>query len=236
MIKWERRRNRRPYRAGEGREEDHVELSATLLRLIRQESLRERTILDVGCGGGRLAFALAQDAGRIIGIDRAAGAIERTQRHAASLGLDHLTFRCCDAESIDYRDLGPIDLVVANLCMSDEILRRAGAALPPGHFIAFAAFHRNQWKESGTISRYAYGEGQLEGALMQAGFDPVYLGMEQEVLSLNSPDDGLAYLKSARLSGKWRIDGRWKGFLAYLEAGGRELTVRARVIVKARRR
>lgn len=235
MPEWTRHRIHRPYRAGEGREEDHAGLSAALLRLIREEPLRQRTILDVGCGSGRLAFALAGEARRIIGIDRSNEATERAKQRAASLGLNHVTFRCLDAETIDYRDLGPIDLVVANLCMSDEILRRAAAVLPPARHITFAAFHREQWKESGKASRFAYGEGQLDRALREAGFEPVYLGVEQEVLSLASPDDGLAYLNAAGMADKWKTDSRWQGFLLYLQEGGKELTIRSRVIVKARR-
>ena len=235
MVEWNHHRIERPYRAGEGGEANHAGLSATLLRLIREEPLRDRTILDVGCGSGRLTFALAKEVGRVIGIDRANEAIERARQHAAALRLDHVTFHCLDAEAIDYRDLGPITFVVANLCMSDGILRRAAAVLSPGHVISFAAFHLDQWKESGKISQYAYGEGQVEAALSEAGFKPVYLGVEREVLSLATPDEGLTYLEGSGLSGKWKADGRRQGFVTYLQGGGRELTVRARVIVKAQR-
>jgi len=235
MVEWNRHRIERPYRAGEGGEANHAGLSATLLRLICEEPLHDRTILDVGCGSGRLTFTLAKEVGRIIGIDRANEVIEQARQHAAALRLDHVTFHCLDAEVIDYRDLGPISFVVANLCMSTEILRRAAAVLSPGHVIVFAAFHLDQWKESGKISQYAYGEGHVETALSEAGFEPVYLGVEREVLSLAAPDEGLTYLEGSGLSGKWKADGRRQGFVTYLQGGGRELTVRARVIVKARR-
>ena len=235
MVEWNHHRIERPYRAGEGGEANHPGLSATLLRLIREAPLHDRTILDVGCGSGHLTFALAKEVGRIIGIDRSNEAIERARQRAAALRLDHVHFHCLDAEGISYRDLGPISFVVANLCMSDGILRRAAATLSPGHVITFAAFHLDQWKESGKISQYAYGEGQLEAVLSEAGFKPVYLGVEREVLSLTTPDEGLTYLEGSGLSGKWKADGRRQGFVTYLQRGGRELTVRARVIVKARR-
>ncbi|MGH7370140.1 MAG: class I SAM-dependent methyltransferase, partial [Candidatus Methylomirabilaceae bacterium] len=79
MVPWERHRVERPYRVGEGDQEDHVGLSPTLLGLIRDEPLPELVVLDVGCGSGRLAFALANEAGRIIGIDRAPDVIDRAR-------------------------------------------------------------------------------------------------------------------------------------------------------------
>ena len=236
MVEWKLQRIERAYRPGEGHEAKHGSLSETLLRLIREEPLRERTVLDVGCGKGRLTFALAEEAGRIIGIDWSDQLIQEAGQHARTLGLDHITFMCGDAERIEYRELGPIDLVVAHLCMSDEIIRRAAAVLASGCCIAFSTLHRDQWKESGRSSRFAYGEQDLEVALTAAGFDPVYLEAEHEVLSFAAAADALAYMEALDLIGKWKTDSRWEGFLAYLERGGRELTIRARVTVKARRR
>jgi SAM-dependent methyltransferase len=236
MVPWNRRRIERPHRAGEGDPEDHAGLSPALLRLIREEPLSDLVVLDVGCGSGRLAFALANEARRIIGIDRAPDAIDRARARGTALGFSHVAFHCLDAETIEYRDLAPIDLLVANLCMSDEILRRAAAALPAGRHIAFAAFHHDQWKESGRTSQYAYGEERLERTLADAGFEPIYLGVEQEVVVFTAPEDGLAYVEASGLAAKWRSDGRWEGFRVYLQNGGRHLTIRARVIVKAERR
>jgi 2-polyprenyl-3-methyl-5-hydroxy-6-metoxy-1,4-benzoquinol methylase len=236
MSEWKRQRIERTYRPGEGCEAKHGILSATLLRLIREEPLGERTVLDVGCGTGRLTFALAEEAGRIIGIDWSDQAIEQANQRARSRGLDHVTFVRCDAERIDYGELGPIDLVVAHLCMSDEIIRRAAAVLPPGRCIAFSTLHRDQWKESGRSSRFAYGAQGVDAALIAAGFEIVYLETEQETLSFGASADALAYLEDSGLISKWKTESRWKGFLAYLERGGTELTIRARVTVKARRR
>lgn len=236
MVEWIRQRTERRYRSGEGREATHGILSETLLRQIREEPLRDRIVLDVGCGNGRLTFALAEEAGRIVGIDRSEQAIERAIRRARADGLDHVTFVCGDAERIDYATLGPIDLVVAHLCMSDEILRRAAAVLPPGGCLAFSTLHTDQWKEGGRSSRFAYGEHDVEAALAASGFVPVDLEVEHHLLSFAVAADALAYLEESGLVNKWKTESRWEGFCGYLERGGSALTVRARVTVKARRR
>lgn len=56
-------------------------------------------VLDVGCGGGLLAEALAARGARVTGIDLAPGMIETARLHAAAGGLD-----------IDYRLQDAVDL------------------------------------------------------------------------------------------------------------------------------
>lgn len=236
MVEWKRKWIERTYQPGAEPEVAHARLSTTLLRLIQEEPLCERTVLDIGCGNGRLTFALADQVGRIIGIDWSEQVIRQAEQRARTLGLDQMTFVCGDAEQTDYSELGPIDLVVAHLCMSDEIIRRAAAVLAPGRCIVFSTLHRDQWKESGRSSRFAYGEQDVETALTTAGFEPVYLGSEHEIVSFTAAADALAHMEASDLVEKWKADSRWEGFLAHLERGGRALTVRARVTVKARRR
>jgi SAM-dependent methyltransferase len=47
------------------------------------------TVLDVGCGGGRAAFALAPPAARVIGVDQQEGMVEAFAVAAQARGLDH---------------------------------------------------------------------------------------------------------------------------------------------------
>lgn len=48
--------------------------------------------LDVGCGGGAAAFALAPPAGRVLGVDESAGMLELFAATAAQRGVDAGTF------------------------------------------------------------------------------------------------------------------------------------------------
>ncbi len=56
-------------------------------------------ILDVGCGAGLAAEALARHGHDVLGIDAAGEAIEAAQAHAAGQGL-RLTYRPCLAEEL----------------------------------------------------------------------------------------------------------------------------------------
>ena len=138
---------------GEG--DGYGALSSTLVAWLGEEPLQGRAVVDVGTGAGHLALHLAPRVRRVVGLDTDAGALVEAQRQARRAGLANVLFVVADAERTDYRAFGPPDLVVAHLCMSDGIIARAGSSLPPGGALAFAAFHTNQWRETGAVSRFA---------------------------------------------------------------------------------
>ncbi len=208
--------------------------SPALLDLARAESLSDRNVLDVGCGEGRLALAIAPDARWVIGLDRDPDAIAQAASAAKERGIVNVEFRVGDAETSDYRNVGRlIQMVAAHLCMSDTIIARAAEGLSGGDPLIFAAFHRDQWKESGRVSRFAYSEDQLRQTLEKSGFSVEHLHVERDVRQFASEAEALQAL--AHLRPRWEADGRWGSYLAYLSGGGRELT-RSHVLVKARRR
>jgi SAM-dependent methyltransferase len=214
-------------------EADHGR-SPALLALIRAEALSEKTVLDVGCGRGWLSLALAPLARWVIGLDWDADAIARAATAARRGGVANVEFRVGDAETTDYGSLGrPIQMVVAHLCMSDAIVQRAAEALAPGSCLIFAALHTDQWKETGKVSRFAQSEEGIRRLLGQAGFDVEHLAVERRVREFPSRAAALEALASLRP--KWEADGRWENYLAYLDAGGRQVT-ESRLLVKARRR
>ena len=118
-------------------------VSVAFWRLVVAAPLGELTALDVGTGTGRLALALAGLCRQVVGVDRDAGAIEEARRRAAAARLGNVEFVVADAEAVEYDAWAP-GLVAAHLCVSDAIIARAGRALPPGHVLAFVAFHADQ--------------------------------------------------------------------------------------------
>ena len=188
-----------------------MSVSPRFLALLTAEGLEGKRALDVGCGQGRVTRWLAPRVKHAVGLDRDAAALETARRLAKGAG---------------------IELVTAHLCASDAIIERSARALAPGQCLSMVAFHVEQWKETGRVSRFAYDEVRMERALRFHGFAPEVLEVERETTRFASVAEGLA--AAVGLEDRWRADGRWFRFLAFLEEGGRTLT-RAHVIVKARR-
>jgi SAM-dependent methyltransferase len=206
-------------------------VSPALLAWLEAEPLADRAVLDVGTGGGRLALTLAPRARRVVGIDTDAGALVEARRAARRADLGNVVFVIADAEVVDYRELAHPDLVVAHLCMSEAIVRRAAAGLPPGGTLAFAAFHVDQWRESGRVSRFAWEAERARAVLAAAGFRVERLEVEREVRTFDSA--GEARAATGALRARWEADGRWAAWERWLAAGGRTLT-QARVVALAR--
>ena len=206
-------------------------VSPRYLSLLAQEDLASLRVLDVGCGAGRVALALAPAARWVVGLDREAELIAEARRRAERAALANAEFHVADVETDEYRTWTP-GLVTAHLCASDAIIERAGRALPRGGSLAMVAFHVDQWRETGKASRFAYDEDRLRGALERAGFLVEALEVERFVQRFQSLEEALA--AAVGLEERWRADGRWFRYLAFLEAGGRTLT-RSHLIAKARR-
>lgn len=206
-------------------------LSPRFLGLFNGESLRAQRLLDVGCGWGRVALALAPECGAVVGLDREPALIAEARGRAAAAGMTSVEFHVADVEADEYVRWRP-DVVTAHLCASDAIMERAARALPPGGFLATVAFHVDQWKETGKVSRFAYDEARMRAALERSGLSVVALAVEEDVQRFGSVEEALA--AAVGLEERWRADGRWFHYIDFLEKGGRTLT-RSHLIAKARR-
>ncbi len=72
--------------------------------------LAGRRVLDVGCGGGLLAEALARAGARVVGVDLAPAMIEVARLHAREAGLE-IDYRIGGAEELAATDGGAFDVV-----------------------------------------------------------------------------------------------------------------------------
>jgi len=206
-------------------------VSPRFLSLVSQEDLPSLRLLDVGCGAGRVALALAPASRWVVGLDRETGLIEEARGRAERGGLANAEFHVADVEKGEYHPWAP-GLITAHLCASEAIIERSGRALPSRGCLAMVAFHVDQWRETGKVSRFAYDEGRMRAALERAGLAVEALEVEQSVQRFGSVEEALA--AAVGLEERWRADGRWFRYIQFLESGGRTLT-RSHLIVKARR-
>ena len=70
----------------------------------------DRTVLDLGCGGGFMAEAIARRGAQVTGLDPAAKAIDAARRHARDGGLD-IAYEVGVGEDLPFEE-GRFDIVV----------------------------------------------------------------------------------------------------------------------------
>lgn len=75
----------------------------------------DETVLDLGCGTGAIALAVADTAEKVIGRDISHGMLEEAKKRAESMGYSNVSFGEGRFRSPEYD--GPVDLVVSNFAM-----------------------------------------------------------------------------------------------------------------------
>lgn len=102
----------------------------------RVAGLGARRGLDVGCGAGHTAHALAQHVDHVVAADLTEAMLEQTRLGASELGLDNVETRRADAEALPFED-GSFDVVACRLCAHHfgdpaQAVREIHRVLAPG--------------------------------------------------------------------------------------------------------
>ena len=116
--------------------------------LDRLAPLRGRRVLDVGCGGGILAEAMALRGAQVTGIDLAAKPLKVAKLHAIESGAQGLEYLEVAAEELALQRPGAFDTVT---CMEmlehvpdpDSVVRACAALARPGAHLFFSTISRN---------------------------------------------------------------------------------------------
>lgn len=120
---------------------DYQPPDAQLLATI--DDLRPGRALDVGCGAGGLAVALAERGWDVLGVDLAPNAIEAARKVAAERGVT-ATFEAANASH--WKPEHHYDLIVSSFALPDDVAARAPAfttmleALAPGGTVLIKDF------------------------------------------------------------------------------------------------
>lgn len=110
--------------------------------------LTTRRVLDVGCGGGILADAMARKGAAVLGIDLASKALKVAQLHALEAQTAGVEYREISAEALAAEQPGSFDVVT---CMEmlehvpdpSSVVKACAALVKPGGQVFFSTINRN---------------------------------------------------------------------------------------------
>jgi 2-polyprenyl-6-hydroxyphenyl methylase/3-demethylubiquinone-9 3-methyltransferase len=110
--------------------------------------LKGLRVLDVGCGGGILADAMARNGADVLGIDLATKALKVAQLHALEAQTEGVQYREISAEALAAEQPGSFDVVT---CMEmlehvpdpSSIVKACAALVKPGGHVFFSTINRN---------------------------------------------------------------------------------------------
>ena len=114
----------------------------------RLAPLDGRCVLDVGCGGGILADAMARRGAQVLGIDLAAKPLKVAQLHALEAGTQGVEYREVAAEALAQEMPSAFDVVTCMEMLEHvpdpaAIVRACAQLVKPGGAIFFSTINRN---------------------------------------------------------------------------------------------
>ena len=110
--------------------------------------IKGKRILDVGCGGGILADAMARSGAEVLGIDLSVKALRVAQLHALEAQTQGVEYREISAEALADEQPGSFDVVT---CMEmlehvpdpSLVVKACAALVKPGGLVFFSTINRN---------------------------------------------------------------------------------------------
>jgi 2-polyprenyl-6-hydroxyphenyl methylase / 3-demethylubiquinone-9 3-methyltransferase len=110
--------------------------------------LADAAALDVGCGGGILADAMARRGAQVLGIDLATKALRVAQLHALEAQTPNVTYREVSAEALAKEQPGQYDVVTCMEMLEHvpdpaAIVRACRTLVKPGGWVFFSTINRN---------------------------------------------------------------------------------------------
>ncbi len=115
--------------------------------IIRNISLQNMNVLDVGCGGGILTEAMAQQARNVTGIDAGEENINIASLHATESKLD-INYIVTTAEDFSKNNIDNFDVVICMELLEHvpdpvSIIQACSKMVKPGGHVIFSTLNRN---------------------------------------------------------------------------------------------
>jgi len=110
--------------------------------------LKGKRVLDIGCGGGILADAMARQGAQVLGIDLAGKALKVAQLHALEAETQGVEYREISAEALALEQPAGFDVVT---CMEmlehvpdpSSVVQACATLVKPGGHVFFSTINRN---------------------------------------------------------------------------------------------
>jgi 2-polyprenyl-6-hydroxyphenyl methylase/3-demethylubiquinone-9 3-methyltransferase len=126
----------------------------------RAGALRGRTVLDVGCGGGLLAEAMAVAGATVTALDLASELLEVARLHAMETGV-HVDYRLETAEAHAQANAGRYDVVTCMEMLEHvpdpaAVVRALATLVRPGGHVFVSTINRNPraWLQAVVAAEY----------------------------------------------------------------------------------
>jgi 2-polyprenyl-6-hydroxyphenyl methylase/3-demethylubiquinone-9 3-methyltransferase len=110
--------------------------------------LKGQQVLDVGCGGGILADAMARAGAQVTGVDLATKALRVAQLHAIEAQTPNVEYREVSVEALARQQPGSFDLVTCMEMLEHvpdpaSVVRACAALVKPGGWVFFSTLNRS---------------------------------------------------------------------------------------------
>ena len=110
--------------------------------------LSGQRVLDVGCGGGILADAMARKGAEVVGIDLASKALRIAELHALEVQTPNIAYRVISAEDLAVEAAGTFDVVTCMEMLEHvpnplSVVRACTTLVKPGGHVFFSTINRN---------------------------------------------------------------------------------------------
>ena len=111
-------------------------------------ALADRKVVDVGCGGGILADAMARKGAHVLGVDLAKKSLRVAQLHALEAGTPNVEYREISAEALAAEQPAGFDVVTCMEMLEHvpdpaAVVKACTAMVKPGGWVFFSTINRN---------------------------------------------------------------------------------------------
>ncbi len=111
-------------------------------------ALKDKHVLDVGCGGGILSDAMARVGAKVTGIDLATKSLKVAQLHALETQTPNVSYREVSAEALATEQPACFDVVTCMEMLEHvpdpaSVVQACATLVKPGGWVFFSTLNRN---------------------------------------------------------------------------------------------